>query len=664
MSADLAEDLVHLLVDDQRAPTGAARRTLCVRLLRQIAVHRPLVLHIDQPQWGRETMAVMRKLAEGPPVAVMMLVTTSAHLQGVPEHRHLTVAPLDRPHTQRLIDALLHVEAPLAESLAERAEGVPLFVAQLLGDWVSRGVLVPGPDGWRLAKGAQVAIPDALHGVWVDRVADAAGVGRGTEALEIAAVLGVEVDWAEWRAAAESAGVAIPAGLLDGLVDGGLAAADGDRWRFAHGLLAESLVRQAEEGGRVAAHHAACAQALAQAQHHQAHKLHRRAHHLEMAGAVDLALDAACEAVTAYFTKGSYSASLELAETGCGLLDRDRFPPSDPRRGLLRMFIGRVAERRGDFDAATERFEVLLRNARTHGWLDLRAAALHQLGHMAGIRGHGLLAEHLLRSGLAFARREGLMFRELDIVRGLAGHLGYEGRNLESLGLLDQALPSAEASGAGFQHGSVLLARGSALLSLNRLDEADTALLQAQAILVAEGAHHQVSRIANLRGEVARLRGDLDSALSHYRASLSFRERSGDAISAPHRLNVALTFLALGEPAAAAEYAAEALDETERLGFPTFMGHAAVVLMHASAQLGDWDRCESLAERVAPSLRATRSHEADTARSLHAVGSLAAEAGRASLAVRALGWAVVQWRPLVGFEQEEASAKAALAALL
>jgi predicted ATPase len=112
---------------------------------------------------------------------------------------------------RRLVEELLRLEPGLAARVAERTDGNPLFAVQLVGDWVERGVLVPTARGLALEAGEDGRIPDDIHGLWTTRVARVLE-RHGPDArraLELAAVLGNEVDAAEWRALAEEARVAI-----------------------------------------------------------------------------------------------------------------------------------------------------------------------------------------------------------------------------------------------------------------------------------------------------------------------------------------------------------------------------------------------------------------------------------------------------------------------
>src|SRR5262249_30769988 len=117
----------------------------------------------------------------------------------------IDVGPLPVDRRSELVRELLGLDAALAARVEEKTAGNPLFAVQLVGDWVHRRWLVPGPDGFELVPDARVEIPDDLHGVWAARVTRllAARAPEEAVALEVAAMLGNEVDGEEWLAACE-----------------------------------------------------------------------------------------------------------------------------------------------------------------------------------------------------------------------------------------------------------------------------------------------------------------------------------------------------------------------------------------------------------------------------------------------------------------------------
>ena len=122
-------------------------------------------------------------------------------LQQSRRYSQINLGPLSRSEREELTKELLCLEGKLAVRVEQLCGGNPMFAIELVGDWVSRGVLEMGEQGFRLKPGIELSLPDSLHAVWHERVA-AIYEDLPQEAalfLERAAVLGERVwdtDWA------------------------------------------------------------------------------------------------------------------------------------------------------------------------------------------------------------------------------------------------------------------------------------------------------------------------------------------------------------------------------------------------------------------------------------------------------------------------------------
>jgi len=127
---------------------------------------------------------------------------------------NIQLGPLPEADNRRLVNSLLYLEGNLADGVATRSGGNPLYATQLVGDWVNRGILAAGSSGFVLSDATPPEIPDDIHAVWVqrlERVLDqttVATAGSSTAAaqriqiqveLELAAALGGAVAMAEWN---------------------------------------------------------------------------------------------------------------------------------------------------------------------------------------------------------------------------------------------------------------------------------------------------------------------------------------------------------------------------------------------------------------------------------------------------------------------------------
>ncbi|MFU8806534.1 MAG: protein kinase domain-containing protein, partial [Bradymonadaceae bacterium] len=285
-------ELVFPTDDPSRAITGpryhfsspGQKFALLSRFIRRHTLHRPCIVWLDDAQWSMEALEFTRHLMDGAfdsSAALVVLTLRADVLAEEPAVAELVAAlesneaclridveALSIDHHRELIDLMLPLEPALADALARRTEGNPLFAAQLLGDWIERGRISAGPHGFRLPRGSVPEIPDSIHTLWMGRLVRLVEDLKGADsvalwdALEMAAVLGREIDYGEWTALCERCGVDDVNGLRDELIRRGLARRDSDGWTFAYTLLVDSLERRAREAGRLVNHHRRSAKLL------------------------------------------------------------------------------------------------------------------------------------------------------------------------------------------------------------------------------------------------------------------------------------------------------------------------------------------------------------------------------------------------------------------
>lgn len=305
---------------------------------------RPLILWLDDLQWGADTLEFVRwvftRRATSQPLPLLVMMSSradilaerlveSAALEQLlkrPEVEQLPLEPLSPSDHARFVEALLKLEPKLHRELVRRTLGNPLFAVQLVGDWIERGwlVLIQG-KGFTLQGHGETWLPDDLHTLWRQRIGrlmlmefsgERALHARG--ALEIAALLGQEVDQMEWETVCMLARYSPDPRLLDvlsaqGLVRG-LGGAQG--FSFVHGMLRESLERLAHEAQRAHEHHDVITQMLRVLYgEHALGNASRLAHHLVLAGRASESLGPLLDASYQAQLEGRYrQAEAHLAE--------------------------------------------------------------------------------------------------------------------------------------------------------------------------------------------------------------------------------------------------------------------------------------------------------------------------------------------------------------
>ena len=222
---------------------------------------------MDDVQWGDEALMLaqrVQRLSDQEQLPVMILMTLRDDLiddrpfeqQLINEldpaqTLQLAIAPLPDIDQVALVEDMLGLEPKLARKVVSRSQGNPLFAIQLVGDWVQRGVLEIGKTGFALKPGTKAVIPSSIAQVWNERI-DALLRELPSDSermLELGAVLGNEIDRAEWSDACAHEGIELAPELIEGLLRRRLAEpAGGDRLRHAHGLLGEALLARAKSG--------------------------------------------------------------------------------------------------------------------------------------------------------------------------------------------------------------------------------------------------------------------------------------------------------------------------------------------------------------------------------------------------------------------------------
>jgi serine/threonine protein kinase/tetratricopeptide (TPR) repeat protein len=583
-------------------------------------------------------------LAERPAEAAAL----DALLAG-PRAVQLPVGPLEPGAHRDLIEALVGVPGELSAKLAERTRGNPLFAVQLVGDWIERGVLVRGPDGFAVAEGALAELPPDLHAVWSAR-ADRLLARHGppeARALELAAALGDRVLHEEWRAVCARSRARASASLVADLERMALILPDREGFTFTHPMLRETLERRAREGGRHADHHRACASMLElRGADQRPEALERVALHLLEAGDDGDALDYLHRAAQARFEQGEMGRTLALLDARAAAVGRLGLSDADPRAAAGWPLRLQVLREQGELERAHALGERALRAAEAEGWRELHARVLLELGILDQTRGDADRA--LRRLGAAVAAADALGDRAL------------EARARVELGRARFERGDIDGAAAELQAGRGLAAelRQTALIAaadwqLARLDKhagepaaAVARLTQALAAFEALGARAGVARCTNELGEMARLQGDLDAAELHYREALRRMEETGSEGAQIVRVNLGLVMQEHGRVRESRGVLERALQVFAQGGRRGLMGVVHASLLPCAAAEHHWPEWDLRLEVARDLLGAARLVDVDLPRVLERAAALARRAGHGARADAALGLARAQWQAL------------------
>ena len=645
-----------------RFQSAIERYSVMERLIRQIGRDRPVVLWIDDAQWGQDALGFAAHLLAGAPdrpVPALLVLTAqeeslserpveAALLAGLRPHT-VPVGPLSEDSRLALVRSLLAMEGELVARVTERTAGNPLFAVQLVGDWVQRGLLTSGPWGFRLRSSAPLSLPEDLGEVWSARL------GRLLEgrpepdawSLELAAVLGIDVEMAEWRRAAATAGLAPAAALVEAMLRERLARAGADGpgagWSFVHPMLREAVVARAASAGRLATWHRAAATTLRERAGPGV--VERLGRHLLGAGAEEEALEPLLAGAEERYAAGPYGVARDLLSLRERALERTRVARSDARWVQGWLVWSRLSRRDSDLAEAGAWAARAERMARRHGHLDALGDALTQLGKIAREQGDLTRAEGCFREAASLLAG-GAPGPLADVRMNLGKVLEDRGDLAASWDTLLAARRDAAASEDDDTVASVELCLGLVARQCGRLAEAEMLLDEARTRFERCGSRGGVAHALNALGEVARLQGELSRADQRYAASVERYQALGASDGVFPLLNRGLVLVERGRPQEARRALETALDTFVRQGRRPMVGAVHACLMPCVAGVGDWgafDRHADAAERL---LAETSLVDVDIATMARHAARAAESAGEPARARRAWALSAAQWAAL------------------
>ncbi len=665
-----------------RFAAATERYVLVARLLRTLATQRPVVMWLDDVQWSLDTLSFVHHLLfneESFPLLVVATVRSDVLAERREEERRLSacigyeraealhVGPLPEEEWPALVERLLRLDTSLAARIAERTKGNPLFAVQLVGHWVDRGLLEAGPEGFHLAPGASVELPDELHGMWSDRV-ERLLAGRPEPeviALELAAALGEAVNGEDWAQVCSVAGVETPAGLVEDLLARRLAYTD-DRgptvsWFFVHGMLRETLELHAQDRGRAEANNRACAEMLRGRRGQGIAE--RLANHLVAAGELAEALGPLRDAISERLETGDYGmADALLAERDAALVELRSTEGSEEwcEDWILR---GRLAASLGRFEVGLEWATLALRTAEENGWSHLGAEALMLRARLNRLRGSADKAETDVKQARRLAQTGGQQRLHAEALKELGRLLMHKGE-LEKAGkCLREMLALCEEAG---DRRGVAQALWSLAHQESYLRDYELASAHNQAALEdlrQLGDRWGTARCLVTAGELARLRQDPAEAERCYREARDIVVAIGavDAVAICES-NVARVLAEAGRYDEAREQLERSRPKFVEQGRRDPLAWLYIVLLVCDAgeqRWEDWDAHWSEADKL---LAETRYLDLDIATVAQMAGALAEERGRPIRARQAYLLARHQWEAL-GRQDEAAAVCDALDAL-
>jgi ATP/maltotriose-dependent transcriptional regulator MalT len=545
-SGPLASHLALLLPELGAPPPNTDYATL-VEALRclflAVARTSPAVIVLDDLQWAdNATLELLPALASA--CAHERLLILGAYrsdemprghplrrlrndLRRVRLLREIVIDPLDDENAVALAARILGyaLSPALATALAERAEGVPLFVEELCGALAapdrSRARHV-SQTGAELVAEAQLAIPDTLRDALLLRLD---GLPDGAaRLLELAAVTGREFDL---LVVEELAGTL---NGLDALFERGvLIEVPPGRAAFRHALTREALYLDIPWTRRRALHRQAATHLERKGAPPQAiaeHWLQAK----EPALARVAWLNAAQEASAIHAYRDAVVAAQRALDLWSDGLENTR------RLGLLDQ-LGRCAQLCGMFPEAARAWREAATGWRDEGDLRAGAEAERNLANVCELQGHweGAIAARVTAAE-AFAT-SGLPAEAATERLAVAAHLRSAARFRSALDLLVTAAEEAAEAGRGDLQARIMGLDGNVRARMGQTDEGLALVRRALALALEQNQAGAAAEIYQRLADSLEHAGDYAGAEDTYLTAFSFCQ--ANAIPATGQLCIA-----------------------------------------------------------------------------------------------------------------------------
>ena len=667
----LADALSALVADHLHATGEPVRKAddrlrVILRVLEGLAQIRPVLVHLDDVQWGldaiRLTRTILLESRDEAPILVVLTVRNEALTAGSLEDQALAtlmdmtdvegleLTKLPDPDHRRLVAELLGgADDTLVDRVVTRTRGNPLFAVQLIEDWIDRNLLRKEEAGVTLQPRGSDTLPDDIHALCEMRIARALGGRPAADqtALELAALLGGTIDELEWRAVCSAAHSQPSPNLLDALSRQGLLEPSLGTWRFAHGVVQESLCRFIAAEGRSRRHHRVIAETLRAVHPERTAEVSERiAYHLVEAGMLHDAPAPLLRAARLRRIEGEYERADAALTQRAGLMDRLRIPAEDPRRAEGDLIAVRLDLDRGRVEQAEARATLVAQRASEHRWPSLKARAQLRLGDVANIRTDYEPALRSYGEALVDAIELGDRRAEIEARAGVAEVHYYRGDRQRAHDAYAANLTAAVRLGDELLIADAHWGLGYVALWRDDHEQAHYHFEQMRELLTRRGGAFRLADAYNALGEVARLRNRLAEAERCYVEALRLNEAYGTRGGLVNRLNIVLLRLKQDTPEALAPRIALLLGEAVAADHHGVMGSLLSNQLWVLAKLERWADWDESLTQMDELFRRYGMTDGDFAIGMTRAVETALDAGQPERAARAGALAIAQWEGL------------------
>ena len=659
----------HAALMEGAAAGTAERCRIWRRLLDLLSTERALIVVLDDVHWGLEALRLVRHALDRSDdqhrfasIPVLFLLTVVDEALGAQPLEAVQLADLARDERvavievnklapddhHELIENMLGLSGELVDRVAARTGGNPLFAVQLIDDWVARSILVAGQHGLELREGASDELPDDLHALCSARITHAlrGRADNDKRALELAALLGIEVDEAEWRAACAEAGLSPAPGMLDELARQGLLEPAFGSWRFSHGVIRESLERQARAAGRWRDNNRFVAVALRGGDIATAEVNARVGRHMIAAGELHEAYAPLMRAARILRVEGEFDRAHAMLDTREAVLDKLGAPRADPRRAESTLLDAQLCFDQKDYDRADDLAAEIELLARDQSWPALVARAQLRRGNVAVARSDWTAANERLSFALQTLKGYGDTRGEFEARNGLADVLYYMGNRDAAARAYLENLTLAQNTGDQLAIAESFWGLGYVRMWQDRLAEAQQHFVAMRDILIAHGAAYRLSDAYNALGETARLSKRFAEAERYYRESLRLNHVYGTRGALANRLNIIMVKLFQDDITAAETLLPSLIGDATRSESRNVLAGALPIALICHARAHTWQAWEMTFSKLEALIADSGFKDGDVATALELAARHCDEQSDGARAARVRALAIAQWSAL------------------
>ena len=584
------------------------RRALAL-LLREAARERAFIVWVDDIVWSSDALdAVLASLELDAAVLWVLTVrdedavargdedTRIAAVASHPAGVQLEIEGLAPRDHEALVGSLSRLPASIAEEVARRTDGNPLFAVQLVADWIAR----QGQAG----PSAPITLPHDVASLWLAQVDDVLWDEPDPDgarlALEVAAALGNRVLLREWSDAAHRVGAVVTSGLIERLLRRRLMEPIPQGFRFVHGLLVETLCDVSRRARRWADVNRACAEMLEGDARSWAE--------LARLGRYRAAGDQHEEAAICLSAAAREAIDCERFHEGQVLIrDAERAVAAAKlalrHRAVAELELARIgaARRNSPMTEIYERSRRIAEMAADAGWKDLRAFALEcSAAALNGLARFEEAASALFDAADAWEAC-GQSLRRGRVLSTLCYVLAFAGTPDEAVEVGEEALQILAGDDVAMAKACDRFAY--ALRYKDERERAEQVYLQGLALAERLAMDELQGHILDGLGSIAQARGQMSEAFALFERAAERFGAAGAQAEAMSRFNCGAVLVELGRAREALEYVEPALEVFESAGVYNFISLGYGTSLQAWALLGDTVAARARWEALEDALR-------------------------------------------------------------